>query len=37
MIADRFRTVTYGNNSHPTGVVKPDYEYPTFSLNTTAV
>ena len=25
-IADRLRTVSWSNNSHPTGVVKPFYE-----------
>ena len=25
-IADRLRTVSWSNNSHPTGVVKPVYE-----------
>ena len=32
MIADRLRTVSLSNNSHPTGAVKPVYGYPTFSL-----
>ena len=31
-IADRLRTVSWSNNSHPTGVVKPVYGYPTFPL-----
>ena len=31
-IADRLRTVSLSNNSHPTGVVKPVYVYPTFPL-----
>ena len=29
-IADRLRTVSWSKNSHPTGVVKPVYERPTF-------
>ena len=36
-IADRLRTVSFGNDSHPTGVVKPDYGIPTFPLNAKAV
>ena len=36
-IADRLRTVSWGNSSHPTGVVKPVYERSTFPLTTTAV
>ena len=31
-IADRLGTVSWSNNSHPTVVVKPVYEYPTFPL-----
>ena len=29
-IADRLRTVSWSNNSHPTGVVKPFYERSVF-------
>ena len=29
-IADRLRTVSLGNDSHPTGVIKPVYGIPTF-------
>ena len=36
-IADRLRTVSWSNNSHPTGVVKPVYGYQTFPLTTKAV
>ena len=36
-IADRLRTVSWSNSSHPTGVVKPVYERSTFPLTTTAV
>ena len=36
-IADRIRKVSWGNDSHPTGVVKPVYEIPTFPLTTKAV
>ena len=36
-IADRLRTVSWSNSSHPTGVVKPVYGRPTFPLTTTAV
>ena len=36
-IADRLRTVSWSNNSHPTGVVKPVYGYPTFPLTAKAV
>ena len=36
-IADRLRTVSWSNNSHPTGVVKPVYERSTFPLTATAV
>ena len=36
-IADRLRTVSWGNNSNPTGVVKPVYGIPTFPLTTKAV
>ena len=33
--ADRLRTVSWGSDSHPTGVVKPVYGIPTFPLLTT--
>ena len=36
-IADRLRTVSWGNDSHPTGVVKPVYGIPTFQLTAKAV
>ena len=36
-IADRLRTVSWRNNSHPIGMVKPVYEHPTFSLTATAM
>ena len=36
-IADRLRTVGWGNDSHPTGMVKPVYGIPTFQLTATAV
>ena len=36
-IADRLRTVSLGNDSHPTGVVKPVYGIPTFPLTAKAV
>ena len=36
-IADRLRTVSWGNDSHPTGVVKPVYGIPAFPLTATAV
>ena len=36
-IADRLRTVSWENDSHPTGVVKPVYGIPTFPLTTKAV
>ena len=36
-IADRLRTVSWSNSSHPTGVVEPVYERSTFPLTTTAV
>ena len=36
-IADRLRTVSWGNNSLPTGVVKPVYKIPTFLLTAKAV
>ena len=36
-IADRLRTVNSGNDSHPTGVVKPVYGIPTFPLTAKAV
>ena len=31
-ITDRLRTVSWGNDSHPTGMVKPDNGIPTFPL-----
>ena len=36
-IADRLRTVSWGNDSHPTGVVKPVYDILTFPLTAKAV
>ena len=36
-IADQLRTVSWSNNSHPTGVVKPVYGYPSFPLATKVV
>ena len=36
-IADRLRTVSLGNSSHHTGVVKPVYGRSTFLLTATAV
>ena len=36
-VVDRLRKVSWSNNSHPTGVVKPVYGYPTFPLTTKAV
>ena len=36
-IADRLWTVSWSNNSHPTGLVKPVYGYHTFQLTTKAV
>ena len=36
-IADRLRTVNWGNDSHPTGVIKPVYGIPTFPLTAEAV
>ena len=36
-IADRLSMVGWSNNSHPTGVVKPVYGYPTLPLTKTAV
>ena len=36
-IADRQRTVSWSNNIHPTGVVKPVYERWTYPLTATAV
>ena len=36
-IVDRLRTVSWGNDSHPTGVFKPVYGIPTFPLTTKAV
>ena len=36
-ITDRLRMASWGNNSHPTGVVKPVYGYLTFPLTGKAV
>ena len=36
-ISDRLRTVSWGNYSHPTGVIKPINEIPTLQLTTTVV
>ena len=36
-IADRLRTVSWSNSSHPTGVVKPVYKRLTFPLSAIAV
>ena len=36
-IADRLRTVSWGVDSHPTGVVEPVYGIPTFPLTAKAV
>ena len=36
-IADRLRTVSWSNNNHPTGVVKPVYERSTFPVTAIAV
>ena len=36
-IANQPQTVSWSNNSHPTGMVKPVYGYPTFPLTTTTV
>ena len=36
-IADRHRTVSWSNSSHPTGVVKPVNERSTFPLTASAV
>ena len=36
-MADGLRTVSWSNNSHPTGVVKPVYGIPTFPLTAKAV
>ena len=36
-IADRLRTVSWGNDSHSAGVVKPVYGIPTFPLTAKAV
>ena len=36
-IADRLRTVSWSNSSHPNGVVKPVYERSTFSLTAKVV
>ena len=33
-IADRLRTVSWGNEIHPTGVVKPAYGIPSFPQTT---
>ena len=35
-IADRLRTVSWGSDSHPSGVVKPVYGIPTFPLTAKA-
>ena len=37
MIADKLRTISWSNNSHPTGVVKPVYERSTLPVAATAV
>ena len=36
-IADRLRTVSWSNSSHPTGVVKPVYERSTLPLTAKAM
>ena len=36
-IKERLRTVSWSNNIHPTGVVKPVYERSTFPLTATAL
>ena len=36
-IADQLRMVSWGNGSHPTGVIKSVYRIPTFPLTTEAV
>ena len=36
-IADRLRTVSWGNDSHPNGVVKPVYGITTFPLTAKAM
>ena len=36
-ITDTLRTVSWGNDSHQTGVVKPVHGFPTFPLTTKAV
>ena len=36
-IADRLKTVSLSNDSHPTGMVKPVYKIPTFPFTTKAV
>ena len=36
-IADRLRTVSWSNSSHPTGVVKPVYERSTFPITAKVV
>ena len=35
--ADRLKTISWGNDSHPTGVFKPVYGIPTFPLTAKAV
>ena len=37
MIANQLRTVSWSNDSHPIGVVKPAYRIPTFLLTAKAV
>ena len=36
-ITDRLRTVSWSDNRHRTGAVKPVYECPTFPLTATAM
>ena len=36
-IADRLRTVSWSNDSKPTGTIKPVYDIPTFPLTAKAV
>ena len=36
-IADRLRTVSWNNDSHPTGEIKPVYGIQTFPLTTKAM
>ena len=36
-IADRLKTVSFGNDSHPTGVVKPVNGIPSIQLTATVV